>query len=170
MKDFKIGQEVFLISREWLHNITRGIIVKKFESTNRWKVRVDYNKLFSGFEDIKERVVDKFYEDKNVFSSFDETYKTAMDIFEWRVKNIDEDRQKFIEEVNKDKKVVLVIYKDTRHDRDNVAYYLEPISQTKYYHKDEIPDGYQIVYDDLKEENLKSFNYNLNNLEKLKGG
>ena len=97
MKDFKIGQKVYVLKREYV-SLLSGEIVKKFESSNRWKIRFDFNKLFNyGFED-KERFVERFQNDNEVFATFKEAYEEGLKIFQRRIESIEKQRDKFIAE------------------------------------------------------------------------
>ena len=96
MKDFKIGQEVFYLSDEFV-SMSKGVIIKKLENSNRWKIKFDFNELFSaGYED-KERIVEKLRKDISVFASFQEAHKKAMNIFDSEIKKIESHRKEFIE-------------------------------------------------------------------------
>lgn len=94
MKDFKIGQEVYVLKRDYIYLI-RGVIIKKFESSNCWKVRFNFNEVFNRKEELKESIVERFQDDNEVFATFQEAYYEAMCIFDKRVQKIEEDRTRF---------------------------------------------------------------------------
>ena len=96
MKSFNIGQEVYVIKGEGIVFLTKGIITKKLENTNRWKVKFDYRNLLS-YSD-KESIVERLYSDNDVFATHKEAYNKAMEIFDNRIKVIEKDKKRFIEE------------------------------------------------------------------------
>ena len=96
MKSFNIGQEVYVIRGEGIIFLMKGIITKKFENTNRWKVKFDFKELFHPKE--KERFVERLYSDNDVFATYEEAYNKAMEIFDNRIKSIEKDKKRFIEE------------------------------------------------------------------------
>lgn len=42
-------------------------------------------------------------------------------------------------------KIVLAIYEDGKHTRDNIVFYLNPKTSEKF---NEVPKGYKVVYDE----------------------
>jgi len=100
MKDFKVGDNVFVLKKEYISNILNGKIIKIYPNSNRFKVRYDFSKLFS--LDAEERIVERFQDDDEVFNTYEEAYREAMNSFNKKVEYIENHRQRFIEEVRKD--------------------------------------------------------------------
>lgn len=101
MKDFKIGQKVYILRREYIQNILNGVIVKVYPNSNRFKVSFDFNKLFG--DSGREHIVTRFQDDNEVFSTYEEAYEEAMKIFDRKLKGVEDSRQEFIKQVNEDK-------------------------------------------------------------------
>ena len=97
MKSFNIGQEVYILKREYIF-LLKGVITKKIETTNRWRIKVDFNMLIGEDYGDKEKIVERLYSDNDIFATHKEAYNKAMEIFDNRIKSIEKDKKRFIEE------------------------------------------------------------------------
>ena len=97
MKDYQVGQECYVLRREY-PSILKGTIIQKYENSNRFRVKFNFNKLFPHDYESKERIIARFQNSIDIFLTFDEAYKVAIKIFENRIEKIKEDRQRFIKE------------------------------------------------------------------------
>jgi len=96
MKDFQIEQKVFIIDKEYFYDIGIGTIIKKFESTTRWKVRRVFDRTKQGIPDV---VVERFYGDSELFNSFEEAFYHAMSRFDKEIDAVTSRRLEFIKNI-----------------------------------------------------------------------
>lgn len=98
MKNFKIGQKVFQLQKDYVWKIEIVEIIKVYPNTNRWRVK--YKDDFFKEKDV---IIERIRDDNELFLTFDEAFKEAMHFFDFRIKGIEESRTKFIER-NKEEK------------------------------------------------------------------
>ena len=89
---------------------------------------------------------------KNQVKIIEEVKKDIMSVYE--IEEVIETK-KLLKEESKEpccempeeepKKIVLAIYKDSNHKKNNIHHYLNPITGEKF---DEVPEGFEVKYDE----------------------